>query len=211
MKKHILYISFLLISFCNIKSFSQKKNAGDRAVERNQINVLYPEIKFDLIESKNAIAYGTSTIKGVLFTKEKNSLGIKPLLGAKTFGRGLTVTIFPVTSYFEAWYDLRDKKENKRTRIYMSEEAFKYRMVTTTDDYGRFWFEKLKPGKYFLQAFMDVNFEHSRQVVVGTANNQYGGTTTYLGNENYLKQQSERLEKFLEIDTDGEIVDVKLK
>ncbi len=200
-----------MISFCNNETSAQKKNAGDRAAERDKITVLYPEIKFDLNEYKNAVAFGTSSIKGVLFTKEKNSLGIKPLLGAKTFGQSLTVTIFPVTSYFQAWYDLRENKENKRTLVYMSEEAFKYRMVTTTDDYGRFLFEKLKPGKYFLQAFMDVNFEHSRQVVVGTANNQYGGTTTYLGNENYLKQQSERLEKFVEIDTDGEIVEVKLK
>ena len=88
---------------------------------------------------------------------------------------------------------------------------FVFGITTSTDDYGRFWFEKLKPGKYFLQAFMDVNYERTRQVVVGTGTNQYGGTTTYLGNENYIKQQSERMEKFVEIDKDGEIVDVKLK
>ncbi len=211
MKKHTLYFTCLLFLFCNIETFAQKKNAGDRAAERDRITVLYPEIKFDLNESKNAIAYGTSSIKGVLFTKEKHKLGFKPLLAPKTYGTNVTVTLFPVTSYFQAWYDLREKKENKRTKVYMSEEAFYYRLTTTTDDYGRFWFEKLKPGKYFLQAFMDVNFEHNRQVVVGTANNQYGGTTTYLGNENYIREQSERMEKFVEIDIDGEIVDVKLK
>lgn len=206
--KNILILYFAIF---NLYVFAQKKNAGDRAAERNKITILYPEIKLDVNESKNATAFGTATIKGVLFTKEKHKLGFKPLMAPKTFGTNITVTLYPVTSYFQAWYKLRQSKENKRTKVYMSEDAFYYRMTTTTDDYGRFWFEKMKPGKYFLQAFMDVNYQHSRQVVVGTGTNESGGTTTYLGNEDYIKEQSERMEKFVEIDSDGEIVDVKLK
>jgi hypothetical protein len=206
--RHIIVLCCIILSTI---SFAQKKNAGDRAAERNKITILYPEIALDVNECKNAIAYGTSTIKGVLFTKEKNSLGIKPLLGAKTFGSNLTVTLFPVTSYFNAWYDLRKRKENKRTNVYMSEEAFYYKITTTTDEYGRFWFEKMKPGKYFLQAFITVNYQHTAQVNVGSGTNQYGGNITYYENQQYLKEQSERMEKFVEIDADGEIVDVKLK
>ncbi len=206
--KNVIILVFVILNFC---TFAQKKNAGDRAAERNKIKVLYPEIKLDINESKNAIAFGTSTIKGVLFTKEKHKLGFKPLLAPKTFGINTTVTLYPVTTYFQAWYDLRESKENKRTNVYMSEEAYKYRITTTTDEYGRFWFEKMKPGKYFLQAFMDVNFQHSRNVVVGIGTNETGGTTTYLANEDYIREQSERMEKFVQIDKDGQIIDIKLK
>ncbi len=127
--KSLIILSFVVFNLC---TFAQKKNAGDRAAERNEITTLYPEIKLDVNESKNAIAYGTSTIKGVLFTKEKHKLGFKPLLAPKTFGINTTVTLYPVTTYFQAWYDLRESKENKRTNVYMSEEAYKYRIIPNT-------------------------------------------------------------------------------
>jgi hypothetical protein len=64
--------------------------------------------------------------------------------------------LFPVTPYFEEFYNMRKKYENKKTTVYMSEEAFKYRVEALTDNRGRFKFEKLKPGKYYLETI--VNF-----------------------------------------------------
>jgi len=206
----ITYVIFLMSLNC---CFAQMR-AVDRIAEKNTIKVLYPDIAFDKNEAKLATDEGTSTIRGVLFTKEKITTGLgtfKPLLGAKMYGNNIQITLFPVTSYFEAWYDLRDKKENKRTRIYMSDDAFFYRIKVISDQYGRFQFTKMKPGKYFIQAFMGTNYQKNRVVYDGIGVNNYGGVTNYYSNETFFVEQNERIEKFVEIKTEGELVEFKLK
>lgn len=70
------------------------------------------------------LAFGNSTIEGVASTKQ-NNWGIKPLLGQKHYApKGTVVMLFPVTPYFEEFYSMRKKYENKKTTVYMSEEAF---------------------------------------------------------------------------------------
>ncbi len=58
----------------------------------------------------------------------------------------------------------------------MSEEAFKYRVEALTDDHGRFKFEKLKPGKYYLETIVNFTATASYQQQTGTTNtfNGYG-------------------------------------
>ena len=206
-----IYLFVLLSS--SMVCFSQMGEV-DRLAKRNTITVLYPEIEFDKNEAKLATDEGTSTLRGVLFTKEKVHTAFgsyKPLLGAKTYGSNIQITLFPVTSYFKAWHELRRKKENKRTRIYMSNDAFYYRINVTSDEYGRFQFNNMKPGKYFIQAFMEVNYKKNRTVYEGTSNNGYGGITNYYSNEDYFVEQNERIEKFIEIKSEGELVEFKLK
>lgn len=172
---------------------------------------LFPEEKFDLKEATIALEKGNCTIKGVLFTKQKTNLGFKPLFGEKIYGPNIIVMLFPVTNYFNSWYELRKKKENRRTRVSMSPEAMKITIEVKTDDYGNFIFEKLKPGLYFLQSFMAVEFYNSRNVEVDRSVNSDGSLNIYYSKENYTDNQDDRIEKFVDLNSDGEIVEIKLK
>jgi hypothetical protein len=87
--------------------------------------------------------------------------------------------LFPVTPYFEEFYDMRKKYENKKTTVYMSEEAFKYRVEALTDNRGRFKFEKLKPGKYYLETIVNFTATASYQKQTGTSD-AYNGYGNYL-------------------------------
>ncbi len=197
MRKTIIYIFVLLLTL----SCNPVKNA-DRIAQKNQKTILYPEVPFNKELAKSQLAIGTSTIRGVLY-KSTNKLSIT---NAKAYGANVKVDLFPVNDYFMAWYNLREKRENKKTNVYMSDEAFSMRIEATTDGYGRFEFKEMKPGKYFIQAFMSVTQAYTRDVVVGS--NSYG--TQFYQKERYNKTNYHRNEKFVEITKDGEIVEVKL-
>lgn len=183
-------------------SCSPLQNA-DRLAEKNKKIELFPDKPFDKEKAKSQLEKGTSTIRGVLFVKN-NKLA---LVGGKTFGISKKIDLFPVTPYFMNWYNLRNEKENKKTSVFMSDEAYSMRLEAFTDEYGRFTFADMKPGKYFLQTFMSTSQTYSRDRVVGT--NSYG--TQYYQKEYYDKIKHHRIEKFVEINKDGEVLEVKLK
>ncbi|MET3034664.1 hypothetical protein ABXT08_01060 [Chryseobacterium sp. NRRL B-14859] len=182
----------------------------------NAQNTYYPQVFFDKKLARDMLGFGNSTIEGVASTKQKNNWGIKPLLGQKHYApKGTVVMLFPVTPYFEEFYNMRKKYENKKTTVYMSEEAFKYRVEALTDDHGRFKFEKLKPGRYYLETIVNFTATASYQKQTGT-------TDTYNGYGNYLYSTpiystffygydaANRESKFVEIKADGELKEINL-
>lgn len=171
----------------------------------------YPQVAFDSIEAKNMLANGKASVEGIAFTKTRSSFGHRAPLGAKIYAKNVEVNLFPVTKYFEEWYQLRKKKENSKTSVYMSNTATSYRLVTKTDDYGRFKFENLKPGKYFIQSFASYTMSGTRAVYTGTGYNNYGGQTNYYQNQSYSNSYSDRIEEFVEITRDGQSLEIKLK
>lgn len=179
-------------------------------------NTYYPQAFFDKKLAQQMIGFGNSTIEGVASTKQKNNFGIKPLLGEKHYApKGTVVMLFPVTPYFEEFYDMRRKYESKKTTVYMSEEAFKYRIEALTDDHGRFRFEKLKPGKYYLETIVNFTATASYQKQTGQSDayNAYGGylySTPIYQTFFYGYSSGNRESKFVEIKQDGELKEIKL-
>jgi len=171
--------------------------------------VIYPEFAFDSLSAKDQLARGKGTIKGIAYTKEKNSLGFSPLMAQKIYATNTKIVLFPVTPYFDAWYQLRKKKEGKKTYVYMSNEAFRFRLETKTDSYGNFTFTEMKPGRYFLQAFVDWYTTQSRNVYTGSGYDGYGRTDYYTP-QYYNVNHSDRVEEFVEVKESGEIVEIKL-
>jgi len=195
---------FLIISlFTGIFSFAQQ-------------DTYYPQAFFDKNKAQEMISYGKSTIEGVASTKQKTIYGYKAPLAKKQYAReGTVIMLFPCTEYFNEWYKLRSKKENKKTQILMSEDAFKYRIETTTDAYGRFKFEKMKPGKYYLEAIVDfmATSSYRQQTATETGYNVYGQAlystpvySTFFYNYNSANRES----KFVEIKEDGQLLEIKL-
>lgn len=179
-------------------------------------NTYYPQAFFDKKMARDMLAFGNSTIEGVASTKQKTALGIKPLLGEKHYAKqGTVIMLFPVTPYFEEFYSMRKKYESKKTTVYMSEEAFKYRVEALTDDHGRFKFEKLKPGKYYIETIINFTASASYQKQTGTSDayNAYGGylySTPIYNTFFYGYSAANRESKFVEIKQDGELKEIKL-
>lgn len=179
-------------------------------------NTYYPQAFFDKKKAREMLSFGSSTIEGVASTKQKNNWGIKPLLGQKHYApKGTVVMLFPVTPYFEEFYSMRKKYENRKTTVYMSEEAFKYKLEALTDDHGRFRFEKLKPGKYYLETIVNFTATASYQQQTGTTDtfNGYGNymySTPIYSTFFYGYDAANRESKFVEIKADGELKEINL-
>lgn len=108
---------------------------------------LVPRTPFDEATAKQALAEGTSVIKGVACS----------IIDRQTyFARTTKVKLYPDTPHLREWLKLgNDKGFNI---VSMSPEAYKYRLEATTDQGGRFQFTKMKPGKYYLLAYYEVVF-----------------------------------------------------
>ena len=171
-----------------------------------QKTAYYPQVPFDSLQAKSMLGLGTSSIEGLAYAKVPGQWGSK-----KLYATNVVVTLFPVTAYFNEWYKLRGKLENKKNSVYMSEQAFRYRITVQTDEYGRFKFDKMKPGKYFLQSFASYSKSGSTPVYRGSGYNTYGGRTDYYDYQNYTNNYTDRIEEFVEITRGGQAIEIKLK
>lgn len=181
--------------------------------EKDKITTLYPEATFDSTVAKKALAMGKGTITGVAYTKPRTKLGYKAPLADKIKANKVTIQLFPVTPYLESWLELRKKKENlkKKVYVYMSNEAYRFRLEAITNSEGKFTFPEMKPGKYFLTAILDYSTGKSYNEYTGSGYNNYGGRTDYYEKKQYYTSHSERIEEYVEVKEDGEVVKVKLK
>jgi hypothetical protein len=164
-----------------------------QAVGKNVYRTMFPEVQFDAKLAASMLERGTCTIRGRACTKVD---------GGIYYAKGTTVALYPATPYLEAWYELREKKEGKRTGVFMSKEANRYRIEVTTDAQGYFQFQGLKPGKYFIQVIHSFNQLKTARIWTGSDVSQNGPvrtTTNYYYDQDYTVARSNRFEKFVEL------------
>ena len=196
------YLLVLLLAFLSVSnSFAQYKEPE----KKEKVDIYYPKGIFDSLQAKKMLARGTATIKGVAFTNANT-------LTKRIYANQIKVVLLPVTSYFEEWYQLRKDKENLRKRryVYLSADSYKYRLEAITNSDGEFTFPEMKPGKYFLQAFLGWTYNGSYNEYTGSGYNSYGGQTNYYQPKNYSVDHTDRIEEFVELKENGQIVKVKL-
>lgn len=168
------------------------------------VKSIFPQGTFDPALAKAGLARGLATIRGRACSKFD---------GLRFDAAGAKVVLFPVTPYLEEWYELREKKEGKKTSVYMSTEANQYRVEAYADNDGRFVFEGLKPGKYFIQIIHSFNQAKTARIYTGSDTHQNGPvrtTTNYYYDQDYTVARSKRFEKFVEIKEDGETKKITL-
>ncbi|MRX76315.1 hypothetical protein GJU39_09455 [Pedobacter petrophilus] len=177
--------------------------------KKDKVEIFRPEIAFDSLQAKKMLARGTATIKGKAFTKPMNNIGFKS--GRRIYANQIKVTLFPVTPYFEAWYQLRKDKESLRRRryVYLSDDAYRYRLEAITNSNGEFTFPDMKPGKYFLQGFLGYTSNGTYNEYTGSGYSGYG-RTDYYQQKRYAVDHKDRIEEFIEVKENGEIVKVRL-
>ena len=187
----------------------------------SQKDSYFPQVFFDKKQAEAQLGYGKSTIEGVAFTREKRSIpltmgAVKVKTGKKHMARPNTVVmLFPVKEYFIEFYNLRKKLESKTKQVLMSNEAFAVRREAYTDDYGRFRFENLKVGKYYLETIVDFTAvgSYKQQTGTSTAYNVYGTplySTPIYETFFYDYEAAHRESKFVEVKKDGQVIEIKL-
>ena len=97
----------------------------------------------------------------------------------------------------------------------MSNEAFAVRREAYMDDYGRFRFENLKVGKYYLETIVDFTAvgSYKQQTGTSTAYNVYGTplySTPIYETFFYDYEAAHRESKFVEVKKDGQVIEIKL-
>ncbi len=211
----------ILLAACNPHKQASRNAYNNTVVE------IYPDAYFDSTEAKNMLVYGNTNIEGVLYAR-RDATEIRLGGNNRVFASGAVVTLFPVTPYFEAWHKLRKKKQSRLKRVYMSNEAFRQRITTTTDAYGRFVFDRMKPGKYFIMAnvswtdYKNADVEVGRESIqTGTQYYTQGGavvganpiynTTIYTQNMTFASDKSVNVEKFVTVSKTSGTVKLKMK
>lgn len=180
--------------------------------ERDDTIRLFAKTPFDTLAARKALALGKGTIKGVAFTKPKTNLGYKAPLAKKIYANKIKIILFPVTPYLEEYLDLKKKENPKKLKYaYISPDAWRFRLEAITNSDGEFTFPDMKPGKYYLQAVLNWSSGAYYDRYTGSGYNNYGGGTDYYQREYYNIGHADLLEKYVEVEKDGEVVHVKLK
>jgi hypothetical protein len=181
--------------------------------ERDDTIRMFAQTPFDTLQAKQALARGKSTIKGVAFTRPpENSSGLHLKTGKKLLANKMRVVLYPVTPYLLEYLKLKDKENPKKLKFaYLTPQAYYYRLEAITNSTGEFTFPEMKPGKYYLEAVLNWNSYGTYSKYTGSGYNSYGGTTNYYTKENYTTGHADLLTKFVEVEKDGEVVEIKLK
>jgi len=141
---------------------------AERNAQRKQASSVVKEkitVPFDESQAKAAMGKGSSRIKGVLYhrvTMSGRYAGGDYILGAEpaVHLKGITVMLLPETEHLKAWLKL--ERDNRWKRMFSKDEQLihympdprmaKYSRKTKTDEHGRYFFNNLKPGRYFVLA-----------------------------------------------------------
>lgn len=200
--------AFLLVVF-SIFFYSLVVKAQYVQPERDDTIRLRPKIAFDSLEAKTALGLGTGTIKGVAFTRPTNQgLGIKT--GKKILANKITIYLFPVTPYLAEYFRLKQQENPKKLKYaYFDPAFFAYRLTAVTNSSGEFTFPQMKKGKYYLTGSLPWYETGTYNKYTGSGYYGYGRTDYYTP-QNYRNDYSEPLEKYVEIKSDGQVLNVKL-
>lgn len=184
---------------------------GVAASAQRQPEVVYPASPFNKEETKRALEPGSSTVRGVIVKKLKN---------LNNTYLGIQVELFPYTTYFGEWLELRKKNKKGRKIPAMTNEAYSYRILAkASDNDGTFEYKNLKPGKYYLQAMVKQGKMDRVSVQVGqqttTGYNVHGqaissSTIPIFETYKFFYDTNDLVTTIVEITADGQVIEIKL-
>ena len=148
-----------------------------------------------------------------MFTKARDEFGIKSLSGPRIKANHVVVTLFPLTPYYEEWYNLMKKERNlkKNKIVYMSNAAFRYRLTCETNERGEFTFPNMLPGKYILYGTLPWVMNGSYNQYTGSSYDSYGDQTDYYQKQSYAINHNDILMDIIEIKPGDKVVKANLR
>ncbi|OOG17188.1 hypothetical protein BWD42_17190 [Sphingobacterium sp. CZ-UAM] len=168
--------------------------------------VIFPKSTFDVVQAKRMISSdGKATLRGTVSRNSNYKVNV--------------VELYPCTDYFYEWYELKKKDKKGKKHIYMSNEAYSYRILTKIQADGSFEFKGLNPGKYYINTLVYETKSGIGERQVGTetvtTKNGYGHLLSsydrpIMEKYRFLYETVDRLESFTEISSEEQTVNVTL-
>ena len=175
-------------------------------------------VPFNEQQAKAALETGPTNIKGVLYHKlirGGRQSGGDPIiaLGSPVYLKNVNVFLYPVTDHLLEYVRLdnenRKRKgffsKDKQVREFITDPSFsKYSIVSKTDANGRYFFNSLKPGRYYVVAQnQDIFTTGTERVSAGTSNISdvwgYIGTVQHYKNQDFRVKTPVEYAEFIEI------------
>ena len=193
--KRIALNSLALIYLLALASCAETgvQTAQKQANSASKATPIMVEIKapFDAAQAKAALAKGNYNVSGVLYHRltvsgrEDNSWPKDPNIKNVPL-RNSTIYLYPETAHvaeldklfkehqkvMEKWYTNSPSVFNKQpqTKLFpLSPEAKKYALTSKTDEFGRYRFEHLKPGRYYVMATNWQSGTYNKSVYAGSS------------------------------------------
>lgn len=169
--------------------------------------VYYPQVYLDKNEAQKQLQPGTSSIRGVAFYSD-------PMGTGTYYAKNTTVMLIPYTEYFHEWLSLNKKFLNTQHEVYLHPDAVSINRLTTTDAYGNFVFDRLKPGKYYLEAIVNYRSSAVASEQTGTvvaAGRGYAYAAPIYQYYTYMYDAQKKAIQIIDISKNGESLHVKLR
>ena len=194
---------------------AEKQASVDQANTPLETKITVP---FNEQQAKAALETGPTNIKGVLYHKVKSGgrqSGADPIiaLGSPVYLKNVAVALYPVTDHLLEF--VRLDNENKKRKYFFSKNKqvkkliadpnfYKYSIGTKTDANGRYFFNSLKPGRYYVVAeSQNVFTTGTERVSAGTSNISdvwgYIGTVQHYKNQDFRVKTPVEYAEFIEI------------
>ena len=201
---------------------------ADRQAEAARPLEFRPAATFDPQAAQRAMQPGTGRVRGVLFhqlndqcRRTRGLLAIR-----KRANAGIELSLFPATPHLVEYVDLLEahrykaapknrfarRPGDKREVLFYDARMLDYGLSAKTDEFGRYEFANLRPGRYWMNADASLRCYYNEQVPVGSSevqDNPYAPTHVehYVTEQRYWDQPlSYRL--FVDIRADGEVVEL---
>lgn len=194
---------------------------ADRQAERTQPLTLRPSIPFDPSLAADALSRGHGRVRGILFHKIGTECKRGLVLPAKPAGEGITISLFPVTPYLTDYVDLLEQHRYKRLHsprakpkiLAYDPRLAQYALSANTDQFGRFEFEGLRPGRYWLNADASIKCYFDQPVKTGTSEVRDGyyvlGQVDHYTSERRYWETFLNYRAFIEVGADGSVVELE--
>lgn len=203
---------------------------ADRQAEAARPLEFRPAAAFDPQAAQRAMQPGTGRVRGVLFhqlndqcRRTRGLLAIR-----KQANAGIELSLFPATPHLVEYVDLLETHRykatpalrnpfarnpgDKREVLFYDARMLDYGLSAKTDEFGRYEFANLRPGRYWMNADASLRCYYNEQVPVGSSevqDNPYAPTHVehYVTEQRYWDQPlSYRL--FVDIRADGDVVEL---
>jgi hypothetical protein len=172
-----------------------------------------PNAPFDEAAAARQLAPGgPATLRGkvvrtrgrMIFKREEQTAAV-----------GTEIVLWPYTAHFEEFLALRKKHKDGRKRVFLSPEAFAYRIVARiTGEGGTFEIPGLQPGKYYMEHRLHYTGSNVRDVPVGTqtvfSNQGIVGQHTIYAQERYYFPTSQLSSAIITINPGDTLVQAQI-
>lgn len=175
--KKIINVSLLLCALVGLASCATI--SGDpvyRADRKAQaLAPRAPKTVFDEAQAKNALKPGNVEIKSVLVHCYGRGIGC---IEGSLPVTNTNVYLYPYTPYLQEYLEMSKKlkadrakhKDYNAVEIIVDPKLKQYGLATKTDQYGRYSFNNIKPGKYYIETENTTG----HRTVVGHFYDEYG-------------------------------------